>query len=81
MLATGEDPSHIMAEESLEQVSDAGELESIVDNILKSNPDEVARYKAGKTSLLQFFVGNVMRETKGSANPQVTEELLKEKLQ
>jgi aspartyl-tRNA(Asn)/glutamyl-tRNA(Gln) amidotransferase subunit B len=80
MLATGEDPSHIMTEESLEQVSDSGELDSIVDSILKANPDEVARYKAGKTTLLQFFVGKVMRETKGSANPQIAEQLLKEKL-
>ena len=80
MLATGEDPSHIMEEESLEQVSESGELESVVVNVLQANPDEVARYKAGKTTLLQFFVGKIMRATKGSANPQVAEELLKEKL-
>jgi len=80
MLKTGEDPSHIMEDEALEQVHDTGELDEVVENVIKNHPDEVARYKAGKTALMQFFVGKVMRETKGKSNPQVVQELLEEKL-
>jgi len=57
-------------------MSDAGELEAICRRILEQNPKQVAAYKGGKTSLLGFFVGQVMRETKGSANPGLVNELL-----
>lgn len=80
MLETGEDPSHILEDEALEQVSDSGQLAGIVDKVIADNPEEVARYKEGKTALIQFFLGQVMRETKGKANPQTIQELMEQKL-
>jgi aspartyl-tRNA(Asn)/glutamyl-tRNA(Gln) amidotransferase subunit B len=61
-------------------VSDAGELEPIVDAILAANPGQVEAYRGGKDGLLGFFVGQVMKETGGKANPKVVNELLREKL-
>ena len=62
------------------QVSDKDELSSIIDEILNNNQDNVEAYKNGKTNLFQFFVGQVMKQTKGKANPVITKELLEEKL-
>jgi aspartyl-tRNA(Asn)/glutamyl-tRNA(Gln) amidotransferase subunit B len=64
----------------LVQISDAGEIEKIVDDVIARNPKEAARYKAGEEKLLGFFVGHVMKLTKGKANPQMVNELLKKKL-
>jgi glutaminyl-tRNA synthetase len=63
-----------------EAVSDAGELAPIVDRILEDNPDQVAAYRGGKDGLLGFFVGQVMKETQGKANPRVVSELVRAKL-
>jgi aspartyl-tRNA(Asn)/glutamyl-tRNA(Gln) amidotransferase subunit B len=63
-----------------EAVSDAGELGPIVDRILEENPGQVAAYRGGKEGLLGFFVGQVMKETQGKANPRVVSELVREKL-
>jgi aspartyl-tRNA(Asn)/glutamyl-tRNA(Gln) amidotransferase subunit B len=63
-----------------EAVSDTAELEPIVDRILESNPGQVAAFRGGKEGLLGFFVGQVMRETDGKANPRVVSELVREKL-
>jgi len=63
-----------------EAVSDASELGPLVDRILEENPDQVAAYRGGKEGLLGFFVGQVMKETQGSANPRVVSELVREKL-
>jgi len=62
------------------QLSDAGALEAIVDKVIGANPDNVAQYKAGKEKLFGFFVGQVMKETQGKANPQIVNDLLKKKL-
>ena len=62
------------------QLSDSNELESIIDNILSNNTSQVEAYKNGKTNLFDFFVGQVMKETKGKANPNLTKEILKDKL-
>jgi len=62
------------------QITDASELESLVDQILAENPQQVADYRGGKEGLLGFFVGQVMRQTEGRANPKVVNELLRNKL-
>jgi aspartyl-tRNA(Asn)/glutamyl-tRNA(Gln) amidotransferase subunit B len=71
------------AETYLEQmaVSDTSELEPVIDAILTANPGQVAAYRGGKEGLLGFFVGQVMKETGGKANPKVVNELLREKLE
>ena len=61
-------------------VADTSELEPLVDRILAGNPGQVAAYKGGKAGLLGFFVGQVMKETQGKADPKVVNELLREKL-
>ena len=80
MLRTGEDPVAIIQREGLEQVTDRGELEPIVDTLIAGNPGKVEAYRGGKTGLMGFFVGQVMRETKGTANPQLVQDLLTRKL-
>ncbi|WP_457564176.1 Asp-tRNA(Asn)/Glu-tRNA(Gln) amidotransferase subunit GatB [Caminibacter sp.] len=64
----------------LKQISDEGAIEKIVDEVLAANEDKVAEYKAGKEKLFGFFVGQVMKASRGKANPQVVNKLLKEKL-
>ncbi|MDD5400007.1 MAG: Asp-tRNA(Asn)/Glu-tRNA(Gln) amidotransferase subunit GatB [Sulfurimonas sp.] len=64
----------------LKQVSDSGALEAICDAVIAANGDKVAEYKSGKDKLFGFFVGQVMKESKGSANPQTVNDILKEKL-
>ncbi|MBL4682738.1 MAG: Asp-tRNA(Asn)/Glu-tRNA(Gln) amidotransferase subunit GatB [Pseudomonadales bacterium] len=65
---------------NLTQVSDSKELEPLIDSILANNPKQVEQYRAGKTKLMGFFVGQIMKETKGKANPQQVNELLNQKL-
>jgi len=74
------DPTHIMEEKGYGQISDKNSLGKIIDEVIKNYPEQVSAYKAGKTPLLQFLKGMVMKATEGSADPQVAEELLKEKL-
>lgn len=74
------DPSHIVERLNLAQMSDAGELETIVDTILANNAQSIADFKAGKENALQYLVGQVMKETKGKANPGVAKELLQKKI-
>jgi aspartyl-tRNA(Asn)/glutamyl-tRNA(Gln) amidotransferase subunit B len=80
MYATGADPSQVIAEKNLEQMSDDKELEKIVEEILAKNDKSVADYKAGKKNALKFLMGQVMLATKGKADPQKVQEILKEKL-
>ena len=80
MYKTGKDAETIVKEKSLVQISDVGEIEKIVDDVIAKNPKEVARYRAGEEKLLGFFVGHVMKLTKGKANPQMVNELLGKKL-
>ncbi|WP_018466853.1 glutamine--tRNA ligase/YqeY domain fusion protein [Calidithermus timidus] len=77
---SGEDPVAIVERKGLRQLSDAGALEALVEQVLAANPDKVAAYRAGKVGLMGFFVGQVMRETQGQANPQLLRELLGRKL-
>ncbi len=81
MYETGRDPEAIVSELGLRQISSAVELEQIVDAVLAAHPAEVASYRSGKTGLMAFFVGQVMRQTRGQANPQVVNQLLRERLQ
>jgi aspartyl-tRNA(Asn)/glutamyl-tRNA(Gln) amidotransferase subunit B len=79
-LDTGNMPSEIVKEKGLVQISDTGEIEKIVDEVITKSPKEVERFKAGEQKLLGFFVGQVMKATKGKANPQMVNELLRKKL-
>jgi aspartyl-tRNA(Asn)/glutamyl-tRNA(Gln) amidotransferase subunit B len=80
MYHTGGDPSQIVEEKNLGQMEDAGELEKIVEKILAENEKSVEDYKAGKQNALQFLVGQVMKETKGKANPAAAMEMLNKKI-
>ena len=77
---TGRGPEEIVASRGLKQISDTGELEGLIDKILAANPDKVEKYRAGKKKLMGFFVGQVMQETKGQANPQTVNRILGGKL-
>lgn len=80
MYATGDDAAKIVETKGLKQITDTGAIEAIIDKIIEANPDNVAGYKAGKDKLFGFFVGQVMKETGGKANPAIINELLKKKL-
>lgn len=80
MFSTGKSADEIVKSKGLEQVTDTGEIESMVDQVLGKNPNEVARFKSGEEKLMGFFVGQVMREARGKANPGVVNELLRKKL-
>lgn len=77
---TGNDPDEIVKKKGLVQISDEGALIKAIDEVIAANPKEVAEYKAGKEKLFSFFVGQTMKATKGQANPQVLNKLLKERL-
>lgn len=80
MFETGKDAGVIVEEKGLKQVSDTGEIEKIIDEIIAANQGQVEQYRAGKTKLMGFFVGQVMKATQGKANPGVVNKLLKPKL-
>lgn len=80
MAETGENPTKIVEEKGLKQVTDTGAIEKIIDEIIASNPDNVASYKAGKTNLMGWFVGQVMKASQGKANPGVVNQILSKKL-
>jgi aspartyl-tRNA(Asn)/glutamyl-tRNA(Gln) amidotransferase subunit B len=80
MVATGKDPEVIIKEKGLVQISDAGALEAVAQEIIAANPKEAADFKAGKTKVLGFFVGQLMKETKGQANPQLANEIFRKLL-
>jgi aspartyl-tRNA(Asn)/glutamyl-tRNA(Gln) amidotransferase subunit B len=69
-----------VAAEGLAQVSDDSALQQVIDKLLADNPDEVANYRDGKDGLFGWFMGQVMRETRGKADPQLTRELLMKSL-
>ena len=77
---SGCSPGEIVEEEGLAQVSDEETLRTLVSGILANNPDQVATYRGGKTTVIGWFVGQVMRETQGKANPQVAQTILEELL-
>ena len=80
MYRTGKNADDIVKEKGLVQISDMGEIEKAVDEVLAKNPAEVERFKSGNEKLIGFFVGQVMKATKGKANPKVLNDLLKQKL-
>ncbi len=80
MAVSGKSPEAIVEEKGLVQVSDTSAIEAIADKVTAANPEEVARYKAGNTKLMSFFVGQVMKESKGKANPKMVNEILRKKL-
>ena len=81
MFNTGKDAASIIVQRGLSQISDTEEIERDVMAVIKSNTQAVADYKAGKAPALQFLVGQVMRASKGRANPKMVNELLKQKLE
>ncbi|OGR61193.1 MAG: aspartyl/glutamyl-tRNA amidotransferase subunit B [Desulfobacula sp. RIFOXYB2_FULL_45_6] len=80
MVETRKDPELIVKENGLEQVSDASEIESAVMAVINENPEETSAYRNGKTKLFSFFMGQVMKKTKGKADPKIVTPLLKTKL-
>jgi glutaminyl-tRNA synthetase len=80
MAKTGENPAQIVEAQGLVQISDPALILPIIDEVIARNPDNVAKFKAGNTKLLGFFVGQVLKTTGGKANPQVVNELVAEKL-
>jgi aspartyl-tRNA(Asn)/glutamyl-tRNA(Gln) amidotransferase subunit B len=80
VLTTGKPFRTLRDEQGLTQVSDFSALDAVVDKILAASPNEVASYRSGKAGLLSFFVGQVMKETRGKANPKMVQEVLKRKL-
>ena len=80
LFATGQSPAEYVNAKGLRQISDSSALETAVQEVLEENPSEVAAYKAGKTKLISFFVGQIMRKTKGQANPALVNELLEKNL-
>jgi aspartyl-tRNA(Asn)/glutamyl-tRNA(Gln) amidotransferase subunit B len=81
MFKTGKSAAVIIEEQGLVQVSDTGEIDSLIDNVIAANPDQVASYRSGKEALIGFFVGLVIKASKGKANPKIVNERLRAKLQ
>ena len=70
----------IIKAKGLKQITDSSAIEAVVDKVIADNPGQVAEYQAGKDKLIGFFVGKVMQETKGQANPGQVNQILKDKL-
>ncbi|MFH1703955.1 MAG: Asp-tRNA(Asn)/Glu-tRNA(Gln) amidotransferase subunit GatB [Nitrospirota bacterium] len=80
MYKTGKDAKVIVEEKGLVQISDTGEIDKAIAEVIAKHPKEVDRFRSGEEKLIGFFVGQVMKLTKGKANPQIVNELLKKKL-
>jgi len=80
MFRTGQSAAAIIAEKGLVQVSDTGEIDRVIDEVMAASPNQLAQYRGGKEGLFGFFVGQVMKASKGKANPKIVNERLKEKL-
>ncbi|MCB0060825.1 MAG: glutamine--tRNA ligase, partial [Caldilineaceae bacterium] len=81
MMSSGGDPATIVEKKGLQQISDAGQLMPLIEKVIAANAAKAAEYRSGKSGLLGFFIGQVMRETKGKANPQLVQELVQQQLQ
>ena len=77
MITNGEKASANVERKGLSQISDEGAIKELVQKVIDAHPAEVEAYKGGRTNLLGFFVGQVMKETKGRANPKTVNELIK----
>jgi aspartyl-tRNA(Asn)/glutamyl-tRNA(Gln) amidotransferase subunit B len=80
MLDSGKPPAQIVTEKGLEQVSDSSSIESAIDQVISSNQKQVEQFKAGNDKVYGFLVGQIMKATQGKANPQIVNEILREKL-
>jgi len=80
MFESGRAPAEIVAAEGLAQISDTSVLEKAAQEIIAKNPDNVAKYKSGNQGVLQFFIGQLMKATKGQANPQAAGDILRKLL-
>jgi len=80
MVASGKHPSEIIKEKNLIQISDTGLLEDIAQEVVRENPGPVGDYRAGKANALMFMVGQVMKKSKGKANPKIVQQILKDAL-
>jgi aspartyl-tRNA(Asn)/glutamyl-tRNA(Gln) amidotransferase subunit B len=80
LLTQGGSPKALVEKKGLTQISDAGAIEAVIDRVIAENPKELEQYRNGKTKLLGFFVGKVLKETSGRADPKLTNELLAQKL-
>ena len=80
MMDSDKDPQKIVEEKGLKQESDPKALEALIDKVIVDNPDKVKEYKSGKEKLFGFFVGQVMKDSNGKANPQLVNDILKKKL-
>lgn len=81
MLKSGQTPDSIIEKKGLRQVSNEAEIDKVVQEVIESNPDEVQRYIGGKDKVFGFFVGEVMKKTRGKANPKILNDLLRQKLE
>ncbi|GIS32861.1 MAG: hypothetical protein Ct9H90mP4_07750 [Gammaproteobacteria bacterium] len=81
MWETSHDPDKIIEEKGLKQVTDTSEIEKLIDLVLEQNPKQLSDLKSGKDKLFGFFVGQVMKASKGKANPSQVNKILKEKLE
>ena len=77
----GSDADAVIEAQGLKQITDTGAIESLIDTIIAANPGQVEQYRAGKDKVFGFFVGQVMKQSQGKANPQQVNDLLKQKLQ
>ncbi len=80
MADKGGDPSQILEDQGMHLLEDVSDIDPVIDKIMQAHPDQVKAYQSGKHTLLKFFMGQVMRETQGKANPKMAEELLIQKL-
>jgi aspartyl-tRNA(Asn)/glutamyl-tRNA(Gln) amidotransferase subunit B len=81
LFASGQDPEKYVQVKNLTQISDQDQLDQVVDLVLEENPNEVQAYLGGKTKLISFFMGQVMKKTKGQANPKMVNSLISSKLE
>lgn len=81
MLNSDKSAENLAKELNLIQVSDSDFIDPIIDEVISNNPDEVARYRDGKKALIGFFIGQVMKQSKGKANPQQVRERISAKLE
>ena len=80
MLVKPVSPETLVKEKGLEQVSDLASIETDVDQVLAAHPDQVEEYRSGKDKVFGFLVGQVMKATKGKANPKIVNEILRKKI-
>ena len=80
MFATGKDAASVVDEKGLKQVSDSGAIEALIDGVMAANQDKVDEYRGGKDKLFGFFVGQVMKQSGGQANPGMVNQILRSKL-